>query len=191
MATSESGLRTSIVFAAAYQLPASLAADRLKDIGPTWGSWKTWTMCATDNVICHDLSKARELHQRAIQAVCNFYVPQKFYQSLNRPNGINFYHGDFLPETDNLEDIIAMHLVAEQSDIVLLFGFDASSKPAVEDPLQRHIMLNRLGLIRQALIRNSEVQWILVDHPKSLDPAFGSVANLTCDSLKNVLTLLN
>ena len=58
---------------------------RMKRGGGFWGSWKTWRAYNTDNVICHDLTKAQELIKRAFQATCNFYIPNSAYTALNRP----------------------------------------------------------------------------------------------------------
>ncbi len=183
-------MRINIVYAAGFQLPPALTAARMKDIGPTWGSWRTWRSCDTDNVVCHDLGQARELYQRAVQAVCNFYIPQKFYPAMNRPTGVKIYQGDFVQETVDLEDVICMHLVSDLSDLVLMFGFDLCNPGPIDDRMDRHRMTNRFGLIRQAMMSAKDVQWILVDHAQTLDTAFDTVPNLTCDTTENVLQLL-
>jgi len=184
-------MRVNLVYAAGFQCDqAADTVKQLRDIGPAWGSWRTWKSCNTDNVICHDLVRARELYKRAAQAVCNLYLPQKFFQPMNRPSGVNFYQGEFLQETQDLEDIIAMHLAASRSDLVLLFGFDLATLLAQSDALVNHSMTNRMGLIRQVLVANADVQWVLVDHDRDLDPAFQTIANLTRDKLENVLQLL-
>lgn len=183
-------MNINTVIAAGFAVAPPLSVEILKNIGPTWGSWKTWGPCHTDNVICHDLFKARELLKRAIQAVCNFYLPEKFYHDLSRPTGVNFYQGDFLQDVHDLEDIIAMHLVADRSELVLLFGFDVANPGMIQDRLEKHRVTNRLGLLRQVLASNPDVQWVLVDHAKPPDAAFEALPNLTCDSLENVLQLL-
>jgi hypothetical protein len=183
-------MRINIVYAAAYQSLSADLASRLKNIGPTWGSWRTWSTCNTDNVVCHDLGRARELHQRAIQALCNFYIPEKFYQAMQRPARVNLYQGDFTHDTTDIEDVICMHLVAESSDIVLLFGFDLANPGMPSDVMELHRLTNRFGLIRQVMASADQVQWILVDHDQSPDKAFASLPNVTCDNMENVLELL-
>jgi len=184
-------VRTNIVLAAGSVIKPPLSMDQIKNIGPTWGSWKTWKTCGTDNVICHDLGKARELYQRAIQAVCNLYLPEKFFSQMSRPINVQFYQGDFLQEVRDLEDIIALHLVADRSDLVLLFGFNAANPGMISDRFEKHCVTNRLGLLRQVMVGNPDVQWVLVDHDRTLDQAFESITNLTCDTADNVLQLLS
>lgn len=183
-------MNINTVFASAFSMPHGVDPIDIKNLAPTWGSWKTWRDCHTDNVICHDLTKARELQKRAFHAVCNFYLPQKFYHPLGRPEKINFYQGDFLQEVQDLEDIVAMHLVSERSDIVLLFGFDLANPGQILDRMEKHVITNRLGLIRQAIASTPNTQWVLVDHDRDVDKAFLELSNLTCDSFQNVLQLL-
>ena len=111
-------MQVNWVFADGHQLDPAIDIEKLKSIGPTWGSWRTWRSCGTDNVICHDRSKAEELLTRSFQTSCNFYIPKKYYQELNRPAGVKLYEGDFTQELDHIEDIIALHLIASTSDIV-------------------------------------------------------------------------
>ena len=179
------------VYASDYQLDPVVDVDRIKTIGPSWGSWRTWRSCSTDNVICHDLGKSRELLQRAFQAVCNFYVPKKYYESLSRPIGIKLYDGDFDLETDNIEDIIALHLAAQSSDIILLLGFDLKTPILPDDDrFAWHKILNRHGLIRSVINNNPNTQWVAVDHTNDLDLAYQTLTNLTCDQMENVIQLL-
>jgi len=190
MAVHAHEMRVNLVYAAAASAPDPAVVEQLTAIGPAWGSWKTWSSCKTDNVICHDLAKARELTHRAIQAVCNFYLPEKFFQTLNRPPGINFYQGDFSQEVRDLEDVIALHLVADRSDLVLMFGYDLSTPIKSSDRMENHRMTNRMGLLRQVFVSYPDVQWVHVTASPNLDTAFESIPNLTCDSLNSVLQLL-
>jgi hypothetical protein len=95
-----------------YQSRSCCGCKQIKSVGPVWGSWQTWRGCNTDNVICHQQQKSRELLDRAFQAVCNFYVPRSLYEPLGRPVGVRFYDGDFDQELDHIEDIVAMHLAS-------------------------------------------------------------------------------
>ena len=183
-------MRVNWVVASGHQLDPTLDPDQLKLVGPIWGSWRTWRSCSTDNVICNDFAKARELLDRAFQAVCNFYVPEKFYQNLGRPIGLKLYDGEFNQEIDFLEDIIAMHLAASMSDIVLLLGFDFSEIRPVDDKLQQHRNTNRLGLIHSAITADDRIQWVSVDHPAKMDKRYQNLPNLTCDTMENALKLL-
>ena len=183
-------MRINWVFAADYQIDPTVDISQIKNIGATWGSWRSWRSCQTDNVICDDLSKGKELLKRAFQAVCNFHVPRRYYQDLGRPVGIKLYDGQFAEQVDDIEDIIALHLVLGISDIVLLAGFDLRQPVPTNDRFEQHKIQNRLGLIRSVIQNNPEVQWVLVDHPGELDKGFQNIANLTCDQFQNVIQLL-
>jgi hypothetical protein len=191
MAGSADSMRITSVYAATYRPGAVLTPAKIKDIGSTWGSWQTWQACDTDNVVCHDLSRARSLLKRALQAVCNFHAPQALYQDLERAQGVRWYQGEFREDCPDIEDIIAMHLAAAQSDVVLLLGFDVTTPGVITDRLEQHRVRNRLGLLRSCIQNNSAVQWVLVDHAAAPDPAFAALPNLTRDSAANVLQLLS
>lgn len=178
------------IFADGYQLDPTIESERIKSIGPTWGSWRTWRSCNTDNVICHDLTKASELIGRAFQAVCNFYVPKKFYQELGRPMGVKLYDSEFAFETEHIEDIVSMHLASESSDIVLLVGFDLSTPVPSNDKVTETKILHYHGMLRSKIQNSEKVQWVLVDHRNPLDIAYQNLSNLTCDTMENALKLL-
>lgn len=164
--------------------------DQIKKIGPVWGSWRTWRAWKTDNVLCHDVTQAQELLQRAFQAVCNFYTANKNYATLGRPLKVNLYEGDFPGELDRPEEIIAMHLVAEHNDLVLLLGYNLT-KIEEEDKYQRHKRLNYQNAFRATLNTYPNVQFVLIDHPGDLDKSFQNISNITCDKFESVLQLLN
>jgi len=189
MAAHRDAMRINTVYSAGYVAQPGVT-ESVKNIGPTWGSWKTWQACDTDNVICHDLGRARELCNRAMQAVCNLYLPQQFYQSTARPVGVQFYQGEFQEDTLDIEDVVAMHLVVPVSDLVLLMGFDLTRPAVMPDRLQQHRIRNRLGLIRSCISTNPDTQWVLIDHAPAPDDAFADLTNLTRDSWENVLQLL-
>ena len=183
-------MRVNWVIASGHQLDPTVDPDQLKSVGSLWGSWRTWRACSTDNVICNDFAKSRELLDRAFQAVCNFYVPRKFYQDLDRPVGLKLYDGEFGQDVDHLEDIVAMHLAASVSDIVLLLGFDFGEIKLPEDRLKKHKVNNWHGLIRSIISADHRIQWVVVDHPSELDKSYQNLPNLTCDTMTNALKLL-
>ena len=182
-------MRISWVVAAGYQLDPAVNVEQIKSVGPIWGSWQTWRGCGTDNVICHQQKKARELLDRAFQAVCNFHIPRGLYESLGRPVGIRLYDGDFAQELDGIEDIVAMHLAAADSDIVLLLGFEWTLPQNTQDRFERHKLTNRHGLIHSAIAAQEHTQWVAIDCV-DLDKSYQNLTNLTCDSLANALQLL-
>ena len=183
-------MRVNWVIAGDFRLDPVLDPDQLKLVGPIWGSWRTWRACSTDNVICNDFAKSRELLDRAFRAVCNFYVPRKFYQDLGRPIGLKLYDGEFGQDVDHLEDIIAMHLASSVSDIVLLLGFNFGEIRLPEDRLQKHKINNWHGLIRSIISSDDRIQWVAVDHPAEIDKSYQNLPNLTCDTMENALKLL-
>ena len=185
-----SGVRINWVVSAGYDLDPAVDVDQIKAVGPIWGSWRTWRGCQTDNVICHDLAKSRELIGRAFQAVCNFYVPKQFYQDLKRPIGIKLYDGDYKQDVKNIEDIVAGHLAAAASDIVLMLGYDLSTPQSDPDALVNHQIQNRHGLLHSLIKTNGTVQWVAVDHDQKLDKSYSDLPNVTCDTMANALKLL-
>jgi hypothetical protein len=183
-------MRINWIFADDLVLDPTIDVDQIKNIGATWGSWRTWRGCGTDNVLCHDLGRATELLGRAFQAVCNFHVPKKHYQDLGRPLGVKLYDGDFDIEVDHVEEIVAMHLVSVVSDIVLMMGFDLGTPTASPDRFVTHKITNYHGLVHSRIKGSPDVQWVLVDHAQDLAKSYQSLPNLTCDKMSNVLQLL-
>jgi hypothetical protein len=175
------------VLANGYIPDPTINLDQLKSCGAFWGGWGTWRACGTDNVICHDPVKAQELIQRAFHAVCNFYIPNSIYVTLDRPTGVRLYEGEFVHDTPNHEEIVALHLTAGISDLVLLLGFDLSEAKPLSDRLEQHRATNYRNLIRQAMKDNAQTQWVLVDHDRPVGKDFEKLENLTQDTLENVL----
>jgi hypothetical protein len=180
-------MRINCVVASGYQLDPAIDVNVLKNIGPVWGSWKTWRSCATDNVICHDTAKGVDLIKRNFQKNCNFYVPESSIQMLGRPSGVQVYGGKFLQEVDNIEDIVSLHLASAQSDIVIMLGFDLSTAADSPDQFETHKRKNYLGLVRSLIVGQSEIQWVLADYSAEPDKTYLALANLTCDTFENVL----
>ena len=178
-----------------WVLADSTAADptvdiaELKRLGSVWGSWRTWRAWQTDNVICHDQGKAAELTKRNFQNNCNFYVPNSVYTSLDRPNGFRVYEGDFVHDVDRQEEIVAIHLAATTSDIVLLFGFDLTELQPNSDRLLSHRAHHHRNLLRQAINNFDQVQWVIVDHSGDLDTNLANFPNVVTDNLKTVLAI--
>lgn len=176
------------VLADTFILDPVLDITEIKEIGPLWGSWKTWRACQTDNVICHELNKASDLLKRNFQNTCNFFIPNESWTILDRPTGVQLYEGKFLDEFQP-EEIVAMHLAASQSDIVLLLGFDLSEKAKNPDKLLEHRAHVYRTLVKHCIENNPEVQWVLVDHPDPVMKFLAKTPNLTADTMLNCLGL--
>lgn len=170
-------------------LNPTLDIDDFKKIGPFWGSWRTWRACQTDNVICHDQVKAVEFVHRNFQNSCNFYIPDSVYVSLNRPQNIKVYAGEFVHDVIQQEEIVAMHLAATTSDIVVMLGWDLSELTPIADRLHANQIQHHRNLTRQAFITYNHVQWVIVDHNSPLDPNLTILENIVTDSLDTVLSL--
>ena len=171
-------------------LDPTVNLTQLKDIGSLWGSWKTWRACQTDNVICHNAAKAQELMDSDFTNLCNFYISHALYSVLDAPPRVQVYGGDFMHDVDRQDEIVAMHLAAITSDIILLLGFNWQPKAPVTDPDVEIRIRNYRNLVQQAIVSNPKVQWVLVDAPGELIPELAKLDNLTHDTLTNVLKML-
>jgi hypothetical protein len=179
------------VIADGYQVDPTIDLNILKNIGSIWGSWRTWRSCGTDNVICHNVTKAQELVQRDFQSNCNFFVPEENFRSIGRPPGVQFYGGEFNEETTSIDDIIALHLASSNSEILLLLGFNFQKiSTDITDKFELHKIKNYYGLTRSLIASKPELQFVLLDHAVEPDKSFKDLTNLTCDTLENVLQLL-
>lgn len=182
-------MRTNWVIATGHQFDPTVNVEVLKQIGPIWGSWATWRGCATDNVICHNKAKSKELLKRKFQNGCNFYIPENHYQELNRPDSVKLYNGAFAEQVNYIDDIISLHLATTVSDLVLLVGFNLPKIEDSGDKFELHKIKNYYGLIH-SLIVSSSAQFVLLDHNGPLDKSYQDLTNLTCDTMENVLQLL-
>ena len=163
--------------------------DTLASIGSTWGSWRTWRAWNTDNVLCYDTTKARDLVTRAFQAVCNLYVRKSAYADLGRPAGVQLFVGEFPAEFDSVEEIIAMHLLAGENDLVLLLGYNLG-EPNTDDAFELHKRKNYLAAFASAIKMYPETQWVIINHDAELASNLHKLENITCDTYENVLQLL-
>lgn len=181
-------MRVCWILAGSFDDPL-VEPEKLADVGSTWGSWRTWRAWHTDNVLCNNEQKATTLIERAFQAVCNLYVPKRSYARLGRPVGVKMYDGEFPEEIPDPEDIIAMHLVAGNSDLVLLLGYDLVELET-EDRLAKHDRKRYLAAFAGAVKQYPNVQWVVIDHPAELADNIRDLENISCDTYENVLQLL-
>lgn len=178
------------VLANNIELDPTIELTKIKNIGSTWGSWRTWRSCQTDNVICHNGVKASELIVKRFPTACNFYIPNNVFVALERPEQVRSYGGDFNHDIHEQDDIVAMHLAAAASDVVLLLGFDWTARPLPTDPEKKLLRHNYINLVKEAINGNAKTQWVLVDHPGAIMPELARLANLTQDTLQNVFDML-
>lgn len=183
-------MNINLVLANGIDLDPGVDIARLKNIGSFWGSWRTWRGYQTDNVICHSGAKAADLINQGFNRACNFYIPNSVFVALDAPDQVLSYGGDFSHEVVEQDEIVAMHLAASASDLVLLLGFDWSEHPRSSDPdqvLRRH---NYINLVRAVVAQNARVQWVLCDHSQALAPELVDLKNLTQDTLTTVFAML-
>lgn len=182
-------MNISWVFADDVEIDPTQDVAELKRIGAFWGSWRTWRAYQTDNVICHDQAKAAELLKRRFQTYCNFYIPEQVYNNLERPEGVRLYAGEFVHDVDREEELVAMHLAATTSDIVLLLGFDLTKLQPNSDKLLANRAQHHRNLIRQALTDYNNTQWVIVDHLDQLDSNLSSLENVVTDTMTSILAM--
>jgi hypothetical protein len=183
--------KISWVLADSVVLDPTQDIEELKRVGAFWGSWRTWRAYQTDNVICHDQVKADELIQREFQKLCNFYIPESVNTNLNRPEGVKVYAGEFVHDVIRQEEIVAMHLAATTSDIVIMLGWDFTERETDPDRLQANQAQHYRNLVQQAFITYNHVQWVVVDHPETIMKELIGLSNLSIDTMENVLKFSN
>ena len=184
-------MNISWVVADGTMLDHDVDIEQLKDIGSIWGSYQTWRSCSTDNVVCSDSGRARDLLQREFQKHCNFYVPEDAYIDLDRPDGVRLFGGKFTFEIDRPDELISMNLAASQNDIILLLGFNWQPCLKRADRLEEHRAQNYRTGVKHAIMENPNTQWVLVNHSETLMDELKGLDNLTIDSLSNVLSMLS
>lgn len=148
--------------------PQNLA--QMKDIGPIWGTWETWRVFRTDNVVCADAIKIRDLLSRAFQTVCNFYMPAGLVSEMQRPLGVQ----TFLPISTSSSSLVNLvNLVAREADIVLIPQWTELT------PVERTEI--------SKIIKTSSAQWIELD----VETPLFAHANYLLDTTENVVKMLS
>jgi hypothetical protein len=179
------------VLANHVNLDPTVDLAQIKSIGSIWGSWRTWRACQTDNVICHSGTQARELIEKRFPDVCNFYVSNEIYTALKNPDRVRSYGGEFSHDVAEQDEIVAMHLAAGVSNIVLLLGFDWTAQIGPSNNEKKLLRHNYINLVREAMAGNAQTQWVLIDHPGKLVSELASLPNLTQDTMTAVIGMLN
>lgn len=183
-------MKINWVMADSVATDPTLDIDKIKNIGPIWGGWKTWRSCQTDNVICHDMNDARKLISKNFHLKCNMYLPHAAYHELNRPENVKLYQGDFHLDVQHADEIVSMHLAANNCDIVLLMGFDLTEKKLDDDKLAKHQWHVYKNYIRQIIADRSDIQWVILDTPGTISLDFKKLSNLQLDTITSVLNSL-
>lgn len=177
-------MNISWVLSNTVKLPATVDVVQLKNIGSLWGGWQTWKTCQTDNVICHDPVQAQLLIDTGFATKCNLYVPKSLHDTLENPQGILAYGGEFSHEVDNKEEIIAMHLASTASDVVLLLGFNWIV-PETESQKHYH------GMLYHVIQSTPKTQWVMINSVTKAPAELTKLDNFSTDVLSNVFELLS
>jgi len=181
-------MRISWVIADTAVIDPTADVAELKNVGPLWGGWRTWRAFQTDNVICYSFEKARDLVTRQFQNRCNLYVAAKDFAKLDRPSGVQLFHGEFPEEISQQDEIVSLHLASGQSDIVIMLGFDLAEKQ-IADTLAKHNHHVYHHLIRTLIKNMPNVQWVALDQTVPVDKSYKLLPNFAIDTLPNVLKM--
>ena len=172
---SDADIDLEVVWLFAADIENQIPADQLtrcKALAPSWGSYRTWAQCGTNNVICHDSARAEDLVKRAWHAVCNLYIPDSVHQQVPSSRNLWGYDGQLSHAIADPEDIVALHLIPS-ADLICLVGFDLMNDP------------DRAGLVRAAIAHRPNIQFLVATQN---DPEWSELSNLTCDDFANVLS---
>jgi hypothetical protein len=129
------------------------------------------------------------LIKRKFQERCNFYISNSVNVLLGRPPGVRLYAGDFVHDVIRQEEIVALHLAATTSDIVLLLGWDLTKLKPNSDKLESNQAQHHRNLFHQAVKDYGQTQWVVVDHTDPLAPSLLALENLVTDTMDTVLAL--
>jgi hypothetical protein len=163
--------------------------NALKNVAPTWGSCSVHNIYEIDNIVCNDLKQAKQLINHNIQDTSNFYLSADSHKTLGNPPNVKVYQGEFKDTNiNNKDDIIALNLVTQRYDIILLLGFKFA-KSKSKDDINRHRQEAYLHNVRTIIKENADKQFVLVNYKGKLSKDFNALENLMRDSLSNVLEL--
>lgn len=179
-------MRISILFANNARIDPLIDIESLRETGLTWGVWSQWHQCYPHRVLCHDATVAQRLIAGRFNNRCDLYIPETVFRALRSPPGVKSYGGEFLHEIPNPEEIVAMHLAAVESDIVVLVGYDWTL-PDTSDSVQTYIAENRLSVIQEAIDLTPDVQWIIAD--ADVPEMLKQFENVDHDTLENIIAV--
>jgi hypothetical protein len=117
-------------------------------------------------------------------------VSNPVYLALDEPDRVFSYGGEFSHEVHEQDEIVAMHLAAGVSDLVLLLGFNWHQQPLPVDSDKKLLRHNYINLVREAIAGNPKTQWVVIDHTGPIMPELSNLPNLTQDTMTNVFAML-
>jgi len=162
-------MKIAWALAESLQLPPRYKIQQLQDIAPIWGSWKLWRGYNCDHCICGDTQEAQYCIDHDFYQYCKLYIPDGINKKA--PNIVKF-GAQGQVNALHLNDIITLHLVGSQHDLVLLLGFDRVFDTEI---------------LKSLVNEYPNTQWVMISHNEiDLDNE-----NFTCDLLDNVLQSLS
>lgn len=164
--------------------------QRIQNCAPTWSALDDQRPLSVQNCVASDASVCLTAIKSEYYRTANLYVPYDFWSAHGRPSVVQVFQTTHYPKIQHLDDIVALHLAAANSDIVLLLGFDFELRVGPVDTRTAKHLQEYHGLLRSCLVNNPLTQFVAVDHGPDFDTAYKNIANLTCDTLQAVLTLL-
>lgn len=163
--------------------------QRIQNSAPTWASTSPRKITA-QNSICSNAAECLQLLKSAAYQRTNLYVPHDFWQEHGQPTVVRVFQATPYPNITDVDDIIALHLAAANSDIVLMLGFDLVLNTGPMDAKTAKILQDYHGLLRSLIVNTPETQFVAINQAQMLSPAYQGITNLTCDTLQAVLTLM-
>lgn len=163
--------------------------QRIQNCAPTWSGSGPRQITA-QNTICSNAAGCLQLLKSAAYQRTNLYVPHDFWQEQGQPAVVRVFQATPYPNIPDVDDIVALHLAAAHSDIVLMLGFDLCLKIGTIDAKTAKTLQEYHGLLRSLIVNTPETQFVAIDQPQILAPSYQGIPNLTCDTLQAVLTLM-
>lgn len=159
------------------------AVEKMKEVGPIWGTPTSWRKCNNDNVVCTDADESSRLIKRAFHAVCNFHVPVSHFAGLGRPKGVKLFEGEIPKQFSKHSLATVFHLVAPLADVVLVIGVPfETTEPKSNDALFQ-------AAVKKVITHYDKVQWVILDHFSTVSDEITSCPNVWLESSANLSTL--
>jgi hypothetical protein len=119
-------------------------------------------------------------------------MSQNDLSTLGNPPNIKTFQGEFDDSNINFkDDIVALNVVANLYDIILLLGFKFTKPKTSNNQLDKHKQLAYIHNIKSIIETHADKQFVLVNFKGKLSSNFSDLENLSRDSLTNVLELAN
>lgn len=174
-----------------YNPELNIGAEKMKDLCTVWGSYESWRRCLTDNCVVEDFSEALRLIDRELNLKTNLWTHEENYDNLGRPEALSLHNITIDKTLQDKDDLVALALAGARYDLVMCIGFDISLHTEITDKLALHEHKRYLSAIANIVKGFDQTQFVFIDLPADPSENFDNLANLTCDNIENVLTLVS